>query len=209
MFIALRHLKKCNIIHADIKPDNMLVNDKLNILKICDFGSATSVAEMEITPYLVSRFYRAPEIILGLPYDTSADMWSVACTIFELYTGKILFQGTNNNDMLRLQMEVKGAFPKKLVRKAQFKDQHFDSDLVFEQHKIDAASNQLLKRKITFTHPIRSIDSLLQSSIAGKLTPSESKRVSQLKDLLEKGLALDPQHRLSPEDALRHPFLSD
>jgi serine/threonine-protein kinase PRP4 len=62
LFLALSLLKKCGIIHADIKPDNMLVNETKNVLKLCDFGSASDVSEADITPYLVSRFYRAPEI---------------------------------------------------------------------------------------------------------------------------------------------------
>ena len=58
LFFALKLLKKCNIVHADIKPDNILVNETKSILKLCDFGSASLVSENEITPYLVSRFYR-------------------------------------------------------------------------------------------------------------------------------------------------------
>lgn len=84
LLLALKLLKKSNILHADIKPDNILVNDNNLVLKLCDFGSASSVADNDITPYLVSRFYRAPEIILGLPYDYGIDMWSAGCTIYEL-----------------------------------------------------------------------------------------------------------------------------
>jgi serine/threonine-protein kinase PRP4 len=62
MFIALKHLKKYSILHADIKPDNVLVDEKYHTVKLCDFGSAGRTSECEITPYLVSRFYRAPEI---------------------------------------------------------------------------------------------------------------------------------------------------
>ncbi|GFR11355.1 hypothetical protein TNCT_236411, partial [Trichonephila clavata] len=62
LFLALKLLKRCNILHADIKPDNILVNDRKLVLKLCDFGSASHVAENDVTPYLVSRFYRAPEI---------------------------------------------------------------------------------------------------------------------------------------------------
>ena len=62
MFLAVAHLKRVNIIHADIKPDNILVNESKTFAKLCDLGSATNTNEMEITPYLVSRFYRAPEI---------------------------------------------------------------------------------------------------------------------------------------------------
>lgn len=62
LLLALRLLKKCGIIHADIKPDNMLVNERKNVIKLCDFGSAFPAEENAITPYLQSRFYRAPEI---------------------------------------------------------------------------------------------------------------------------------------------------
>lgn len=55
--------------------------------------------------------------VLGLPYDHPLDMWSVGCCLYELYTGKVLFPGPTNNDMLRLHMELKGSFPKKMLRK--------------------------------------------------------------------------------------------
>lgn len=62
MMLALKLLKKCKIIHADIKLDNILVNDTKKSIRLGDFGSASYVTENTITPYLVSRFYRAPEI---------------------------------------------------------------------------------------------------------------------------------------------------
>ena len=62
LLLALSLLVKCNLLHADIKPDNILVNDSKNVIKLCDLGSASDANENDITPYLVSRFYRAPEI---------------------------------------------------------------------------------------------------------------------------------------------------
>jgi serine/threonine-protein kinase PRP4 len=62
LFLALGLLRKCNIMHADIKPDNILVNEAKTLIKLCDLGSASDASENDITPYLVSRFYRAPEI---------------------------------------------------------------------------------------------------------------------------------------------------
>lgn len=58
-------MKKHGYMHADIKPDNILVNKELNCAKLCDFGSAADITDNEVTSYLVSRYYRAPEIILG------------------------------------------------------------------------------------------------------------------------------------------------
>ncbi|KAL8716255.1 MAG: hypothetical protein Q9220_000160, partial [cf. Caloplaca sp. 1 TL-2023] len=137
MFLGLSLLRKCNILHADLKPDNVLVNDSRNILKICDLGSASDASENEITPYLVSRFYRAPEIILGMPYDYGIDVWSIGCTLFELYTGKILFTGRSNNQMLRAIMECRGKFSHKILRKAEFGRQHFDDLLNFRSIEKD------------------------------------------------------------------------
>lgn len=74
-----------------MKPDNVLINEKFAVLKICDLGSAFDISENEVTSYLVSRFYRAPEIILGCRYDPAIDVWSAACTIFEIATGDVLF----------------------------------------------------------------------------------------------------------------------
>jgi len=62
MLLALSLMRKCNIVHADIKPDNILVSENKAVLKVCDLGTAAEVSEGEVTPYLVSRFYRAPEI---------------------------------------------------------------------------------------------------------------------------------------------------
>lgn len=62
-------MKKNNIIHADIKPDNILISKDTKIVKICDFGTSFPITEVVITDMLVSRFYRAPEIVIGYKYD--------------------------------------------------------------------------------------------------------------------------------------------
>ncbi|KAI4992599.1 hypothetical protein ZWY2020_057801 [Hordeum vulgare] len=148
LFIALKHLKNCKVLHCDIKPDNMLVNDAKNVLKLCDFGNAMLAGMNEVTPYLVSRFYRAPEIILGLPYDHPLDIWSVGCCLYELSTGKVLFPGATNNDMLRLHMELKGPFPKKMLRKGAFTMQHFDQDLNFNAIEEDPVTKKPMRKLI-------------------------------------------------------------
>ncbi|KAF5986151.1 CMGC/DYRK/PRP4 protein kinase [Fusarium bulbicola] len=131
IFVALAHMRKCSIIHADLKPDNILVNESHNVLKICDLGTAidktdAATAHMDVTPYLVSRFYRAPEIILGIPYDYAVDMWSIGCTLYEMYTGKILFAGDSNNQMLKAIMEIRGRLTPKLFKRGQLSPAHFD-----------------------------------------------------------------------------------
>jgi serine/threonine-protein kinase PRP4 len=64
--------------------------------------------------------------VLGVPYDPSLDIWSIGCTLYELYTGKILFPGRSNNQMLLHMMELKGGFNSKMIKKAKFGDVYFD-----------------------------------------------------------------------------------
>lgn len=202
LFIALKHLKNCGVLHCDIKPDNMLVNEAKNVLKLCDFGNAMFAGKNEITPYLVSRFYRAPEIILGLPYDHPMDMWSVGCCLFELYTGKVLFPGATNNDMLRLHMELKGTFPKKMVRKGGFKDKHFDQGLNFLATEEDPVTKKAVKRLILNVKP-KDFGTLIVGS------PGEDpKMLANFKDLLDKIFMLDPDKRITVSQALSHPFIT-
>ncbi|XP_059649397.1 uncharacterized protein LOC132295237 [Cornus florida] len=202
LFIALKHLRNCGVLHCDIKPDNMLVNEVKNVLKLCDFGNAMFAGKNEITPYLVSRFYRAPEIILGLTYDHPMDIWSVGCCLFELYTGKVLFPGSTNNDMLRLHMELKGPFPKKMLRKGAFTDHHFDQDLNFLSTEEDPVTKKTMKRLILNIKP-KDIGTVVRSS------PGEDpKMLANFKDLLEKVFVLDPEKRITVLQALHHPFIT-
>ncbi|XP_037550425.1 pre-mRNA processing factor 4Bb [Nematolebias whitei] len=207
LFLALKLLKRCNILHADIKPDNILVNESKTILKLCDFGSASHVADNDITPYLVSRFYRAPEIIIGKPYDYGIDMWSVGCTLYELYTGKILLPGASNNHMLKMAMDLKGKMPNKMIRKGLFKDQHFDQNLNFLYIEVDKVTE---REKVTVMSTINPTKDLLAELIGGQRLPEDQrKKVMQLKDLLEGTLMLDPAKRVSINQALQHPFIQE
>lgn len=202
LFIALKHLRNCGVLHCDIKPDNVLVNEAKNVLKLCDFGNAMYAGKNEITPYLVSRFYRAPEIILGLPYDHPLDMWSVGCCLYELYAGKVLFPGPTNNDMLRLHMELKGPFPKKLLRKAAFADQHFDADLNFLAIEEDSVTKKSIRRMILNIKP-KDIGSIIKGS-----SGEDPKMLANFKDLLDKIFVLDPDKRMTVQQALNHPFIT-
>jgi len=206
MFVALRYMEKLNIMHADLKPDNIVVNDKYNLLKICDFGSASSGDDNEITPYLVSRFYRAPEVMMGLQYGCPIDMWAAAVTIFELYTGKIMFQGTSNNMMLKLIQEIKGKMPHKLIRKGVFSELHFDPDYDFLYKERDRVSGREIQRTIKYEQRPMAGKDLRTLLMPVKLPEAEARKVMQLADLLDKALMLDPSKRLTPSQALKHPF---
>jgi len=207
LFVALRHMEKLGIVHADLKPDNVVVNDRYNVLKVCDFGSAIDADDQEITPYMVSRFYRAPEIMMGLHFSCPIDMWAAATSLYELYTGKIMFAGHSNNQMLKVIMEVKGKMPHKLIRKGVFSELHFDPDYDFLYTEKDRVTGRDVIRLIKFEQrpmPGHDLKTLLTGG--AKLTEAENRKVMMLADLLDKATTLDPAKRITPSQALRHPF---
>ncbi|CAH8447129.1 unnamed protein product [Dicrocoelium dendriticum] len=90
------------IIHCDLKPENiLLVNPKRSTIKLVDFGSSCHVKE-KVYQYIQSRFYRSPDVLLGLDYTMSIDMWSLGCILVELHTGEPLFAGQNEVSLLSM-----------------------------------------------------------------------------------------------------------
>jgi serine/threonine-protein kinase PRP4 len=212
IFLALGHMRKCSIVHADLKPDNILVNEARNMLKICDLGTAidrsdAATAATEPMPYLVSRFYRAPEIILGVPFDYAVDMWSIGCTLYELYTGKILFTGENNNQMLKNIMEIRGKLSAKLYRRGELAHNHFDEVGNFISVERDKILGKTNVRTLASVKPTRDLRTRLLAASAG-MDDAESRELNHFVDLLERCLTLNPDKRLTPAEALKHPFFT-
>jgi serine/threonine-protein kinase PRP4 len=209
MFLGLSLLRSCQILHADLKPDNVLVNETRSQLKIADLGSAVPASDNEVTDMLVSRFYRAPEIMLGIRHDYAIDMWSIGCTLFELYTGKICFTGPTNNQMLRAIMECRGKIPNRMLKRAEFWAQHFDPDGTFLSQEIDNVARKEFVRRTNITRPNTSkeLKARLFNNAKG-LSPADAKELNLFADLLDKCLALDPARRITPTDALRHGFIT-
>ncbi|CAM2697830.1 unnamed protein product [Rotaria socialis] len=95
-----------NVLHCDLKPENiLLVNPKRSAIKIVDFGSSCQIGQ-RLYQYIQSRFYRSPEVLLGIPYDMAIDMWSLGCILVEMHTGEPLFSGTNEYDQMMKIVEV-------------------------------------------------------------------------------------------------------
>eukprot|EP00758_Cryptobia_borreli_P004448 Tbor_TRINITY_DN4380_c0_g1::TRINITY_DN4380_c0_g1_i1::g.7746::m.7746/K03083/GSK3B; glycogen synthase kinase 3 beta len=99
---AYLHSPQVNICHRDIKPQNLLIDPMSGIMKLCDFGSAKQLLNSEDNiSYICSRYYRAPELLLGCKrYSTAVDLWSVGCVLGELLLGQPLFAGETTVDQM-------------------------------------------------------------------------------------------------------------
>lgn len=184
VFLGMYVLHQNNIVHRDIKPNNILLNDSCD-LKICDFGFAREVyndPNLDITEYVVTRYYRAPEIMLNSrKYGTEVDIWSVGCTFFELLDSKILFGGTKNYiQLLNKIINLLGS--------------PSEEGLEFIQN--DNAKMWIKKHK--FCAPQKPSDKL------------QTKDIDDLaKDLLDRCLVFNPRSRITAKEALMHPYFRD
>ncbi|OMJ85296.1 hypothetical protein SteCoe_13388 [Stentor coeruleus] len=183
---ALRLIDRYKIIHCDLKPENILLKSITGTaLKVIDFGSACFY-EKRMYTYIQSRFYRSPEVILGLSYTTSIDMWSFGCILSELYTGRPIFPGENESDQLLCIMEVLGLPPEYLL------DKGTRVKLFFDDNKPKIVQNSKGKKRYPGTKNLRDI--LFECD-------------DGFYDLVEQCLEWDHNKRITPDEALLHDWM--
>ncbi|XP_021745992.1 mitogen-activated protein kinase 3-like [Chenopodium quinoa] len=175
---GLKYIHSANVIHRDLKPSNLLINANCD-LKICDFGLARPTSENEhMTEYVVTRWYRAPELLLNSSdYTASIDLWSVGCIFMELMNRRPLFPGKDHVHQMRLLTELLGT--------------PTEADLGF-LHNEDA-------RRYIRQLPPQPRQQLRQ--VFPHVNPLAI-------DLIEKMLTFDPTRRITVEEALAHPYLA-
>lgn len=174
---GLRYIHAAGIVHRDLKPGNLAVNENCD-LKILDFGLARHT-ESEMTGYVVTRWYRAPEIILNwMHYNQTVDIWSVGCILAEMITGEVLFRGTDYFDQLNKIMDVTGTPDAHLIEKMQSKDA------------------QKYLRHLP-ARPKKNFEQLFPQM------------KSKVVELLERMLVLDPDERITAKVALKHSYLKE
>ncbi|KAG6008992.1 hypothetical protein E4U21_003544 [Claviceps maximensis] len=181
-------LKQRKVIHCDLKPENILLGHPLHSeIKVIDFGSSCFEHEKVYT-YIQSRFYRSPEVILGMTYGMPIDMWSVGCILAELYTGVPIFPGENEQEQLACIMEVFGPPEKHLIEKSTRKKLFFDS---MGKPRLSVSSKGRRRRPSskTLSQALKCDDEVFL-------------------DFIARCLRWDPERRLRPEDAVRHEFIT-
>ncbi|XP_046819579.1 dual specificity tyrosine-phosphorylation-regulated kinase mbk-2-like isoform X2 [Vespa crabro] len=185
---CLRLLYRENIIHCDLKPENVLLKQRgSSSIKVIDFGSSC-YSHQRVYTYIQSRFYRSPEVILGLPYGTPIDMWSLGCILAELYTGYPLFPGEDEIEQLACIMEVLGLPPEHITshasRRRLFFDQKGTPRCVTNskgKKRWAGSKNLTMVLRCTDTHFV---------------------------DFVSRCLEWDPKKRMTPDEAVRHEWLS-
>ncbi|KAK3539937.1 hypothetical protein QTP70_019581 [Hemibagrus guttatus] len=173
---GLKYIHSADIIHRDLKPSNLAVNEDCE-LKILDFGLARHTDD-EMTGYVATRWYRAPEIMLNwMHYNMTVDIWSVGCIMAELLTGRTLFPGTDHIDQLKLIMLLVGTPGPELLLKM----------------SSESARNY-----------INSLPQMPKRNFADVFIGANPLAV----DLLEKMLVLDTDKRITAAEALAHPYFA-
>lgn len=216
---ALLKLKQLGLIHADLKPENIMLVDPVRQpyrVKVIDFGSASHVSKTVCNTYLQSRYYRAPEIILGLPFCEAIDMWSLGCVVAELFLGWPLYPGSSEYDQIRYISQTQGLPTEHMLnsasKTAKFFYRDVDSTYPFwrlktpEEHEAETNNKSKEARKYIFN----CLDDIGQVNVptdieGGQLLAEKTDR-REFIDLLKRMLTIDQERRITPGEALNHPF---
>lgn len=265
---SMAQLKNFQMIHCDLKPENILLcqPDKPNI-KVIDFGSACFTRNTIYT-YIQSRFYRSPEVILGLPYTESIDMWSLGCIVGELFLGLPMFPGTSEYNQIFKIVDMLGPPPRHMIEvgknsfnffkkkvntttinnndnnnnntsetKPIYELKSFDEYCQFLEYKrqkqegaTSTTNNNTNSSSSSSNHHHNNYKKeqpnknyfkhkLLKDIIINYKLPSKKMTNSMIEkeyhdrllliDFLTKVLNLNPLERLTPQEALKHPFIID
>ena len=174
---SLVHIHSHNIIHCDLKPDNILLKqEKKSLIKVIDFGSSCEESK-QTQNYIQSRFYRAPEIVLDAAYNKSIDIWSLGCIVVEFITGQALFEANSEFDLFVKFIQVLGLPPTELLNSGKRSKIYFD------------CRGKFRVKVVEFSNKIQDLLSEVDPVVV---------------DFVSKCLAWNPHDRISAEEGLAH-----
>ncbi|AQK63391.1 Protein kinase superfamily protein [Zea mays] len=187
---ALQFLHGLGLIHCDLKPENILVKSYSRCeIKVIDLGSSCFETD-HLCSYVQSRSYRAPEVILGLPYDKKIDIWSLGCILAELCTGNVLFQNDSPATLLARVMGIIGAIEQAMLAQGRDTFKYFTKNhMLYERNQESNRLEYLIPKK---------------TSLRYRLPMADQGFIEFVACLLE----VNPKKRPSASEALKHPWLS-
>ncbi|XP_072340377.1 homeodomain-interacting protein kinase 2 isoform X3 [Scyliorhinus torazame] len=209
---ALMKLKSLGLIHADLKPENIMLVDPVRQpyrVKVIDFGSASHVSKAVCSTYLQSRYYRAPEIILGLLFCEAIDMWSLGCVIAELFLGWPLYPGASEYDQIRYISQTQG-LPAEYLLSAGTKTTRFfnrDPDSSYPLWRLKQCAIKQAPEDHETEMGIKSKEVNTTTDLEGSEMLAEKADRREFIDLLKKMLTIDADKRITPIETLSHPFV--
>ncbi|KAL3655418.1 hypothetical protein CASFOL_001204 [Castilleja foliolosa] len=186
---ALQFLHGLGLIHCDLKPENILVKSYSRCeVKVIDLGSSCFGTD-HLCSYVQSRSYRAPEVILGLPYDKKIDIWSLGCILAELCTGNVLFQNDSPATLLARVIGIIGPIEQEMLAKGRDVFKYFTKNhMLYERNQETNGLEYLIPKK---------------SSLRHRLPMGDQGFIDFVGHLLE----INPKKRPSASEALKHPWL--
>ncbi|CAH7670373.1 kinase-like domain-containing protein [Phakopsora pachyrhizi] len=210
---SVAFLHELRLVHTDLKPENILLVDssatvaplkrgskqskkilRCSEIRLIDFGSATFEDEYHAS-VVSTRHYRAPEIILNMPWSYPCDVWSVGCILVEFFTGEALFQTHDNLEHLAMMEVVFGPMPEPFARKVS----RNRPDWFGKNYRLDYPQSNTSRQSRKFVRAMRRLDEIIpQTSIVN----------ARFKDLLSKLLEWEPHKRISVRDALKHSYFT-
>ncbi|CAL8314153.1 unnamed protein product [Lota lota] len=201
---ALDYLGTIGIIHADLKPENIMLTGQDTKVKLIDFGISCHVSQAKIGIDIQTLWYRSPEIMLGLPFTGLIDMWSLGCVAAELLIGFPIYPGYTEYDMWRYILETHGDLPDAML------DHGIKTLLCFTKGSFwrlkspqEYEERERLKPRRTRQFRFSSLEEVVQAgTVPGQSIPPS------FTDLMKRMLQLDANRRITPRALLEHPFIS-
>jgi len=195
---SLSFIHSLGLLHCDLKPENILIKSYSRcIVKVIDFGSSCFTTD-SLSSYIQSRCYRAPEVVLGCPYDGRIDVWSLGAILPELMTGNVLFHNESLAQMLARIAAICGPFPEEMLHSGRHTSVFVTAHgAVYEYPSVEVDGHKI-EGELTFHFPRpTTLEHLAGCDDADYI------------DFLKQCLTVDPTKRPTAQELLAHPFLRD